>query len=86
MAEVASRELRNDTAGLIRRAASGEEIVITVRGEPAARLVPMASRRRRWLRREELGRRLQTSSADPGLSKDLQWISDQTTDDLGPIG
>jgi antitoxin (DNA-binding transcriptional repressor) of toxin-antitoxin stability system len=36
MTEVASRELRNDTAGLIKRAAAGEDIVITVNGKPTA--------------------------------------------------
>lgn len=31
MTDVGARDLRNDTAGLVRRAASGEEIVITAR-------------------------------------------------------
>ena len=53
MTEVASRELRNDTAGLIRRAAAGEDIVITVNGKPAARLTALpAPVRRRWIPRE----------------------------------
>jgi prevent-host-death family protein len=45
MTEVASRELRNDTAGLIKRAAAGEDIVITVHGKPAARLTSLTGRR-----------------------------------------
>lgn len=34
------RELRNDYAKLLRRVQAGEEIVITRRGEPVARLIP----------------------------------------------
>lgn len=33
MTEVASRELRNDTRGLLRRVEAGEDIVITVDGD-----------------------------------------------------
>jgi len=85
MTDVAARDLRNDTAGLIRRAAAGEDIVITVHGRPAAKLVPLQARRRRWLGRDELIERLAGAQADPGMRADLAWISDQTTDDLGPI-
>jgi prevent-host-death family protein len=69
MTEVASRELRNDMAGLIRRAAAGEDIVITVNGKPAARLTALATPtgRRKWLPREELIEMLLASQADPGL-------------------
>src|SRR6478609_8736157 len=69
MTEVASRELRNDTAGLIKRAAAGEDIVITVNGKPAARLTALAgpTGRRKWLPREELIEMLLASQADPGL-------------------
>jgi prevent-host-death family protein len=84
MASVASRELRNDTAGLLRRVRAGERVVITTRGEPVAALVPLASTRRRWLPREELSRRLRSASADPGLREDLARLAGETTDDLGP--
>ena len=87
MTEVASRELRNDTAGLIRRAAAGEDIVITVNGKPAARLTGAASRtsRRRWIPRDELIEMLLQSRADPTLRDDLRFMEDDTTDDLGPL-
>ncbi|MBA2573707.1 MAG: type II toxin-antitoxin system prevent-host-death family antitoxin [Nocardioidaceae bacterium] len=81
MTDVGARDLRNDTAGLVRRAASGEEIVITVRGRPAARLTALTGPpRRRWLTREELIRRL--AQADPGLRADLAALDRDTTDDL----
>ena len=87
MTEVASRELRNDTAGLLRRAAAGEDIVITVNGKPAARLtaLPAAPVRRRWMPREELIEMLRDSQADPSLRDDLKFMEDDTTDDLGPL-
>ena len=87
MTEVASRELRNDTAGLIRRAAAGEDIVITVNGKPAARLtaLPAAPARRRWIPREELLEWLKTDQADPGLRDDLKRLAGDTTDDLDPL-
>jgi prevent-host-death family protein len=87
MTEVASRELRNDTAGLIRRAAAGEDIVITVNGKPAARLTALAAPTglRKWMPREELIEMLLDSRADPGLRDDLRFMDDDTTDDLDPL-
>lgn len=85
MVRVPTRDLRNDTAGLLRRAASGEDVVITVRGEPVARLVPAVPQRRRWLPRAELVARLQTVQADAELRGDLQRIAGDSTDDLGAV-
>lgn len=39
--EVGVRELRTHLAALVRRAAAGERIVVTVNGRPAARLGPL---------------------------------------------
>ncbi|CFE39462.1 Conserved protein of uncharacterised function%2C possible antitoxin [Mycobacterium tuberculosis] len=36
MSEVASRELRNDTAGVLRRVRAGEDVTITVSGRSSA--------------------------------------------------
>lgn len=85
MTNVATRELRNDTAGVLRRVQAGEDIVITVKGEPVATLVAVRPRRRRWLGREELIARLGRSQADPGLRRDLAELAGDTTDDLGPV-
>jgi prevent-host-death family protein len=38
---VGVRELRNQVAAVVRRAASGDEVVVTVDGRPVARLVPL---------------------------------------------
>lgn len=82
MSDVASRELRNDTAGVLRRVQAGEEIVITVNGRPAAQLVPVQPDARPWIGRHELARRLSGAQADPGLRDDLASLAGETTDDL----
>jgi prevent-host-death family protein len=83
--EIASRELRNSTADVLRRVEAGDEIVITTRGKPVAALVPLAQERRRWLPRAELAGRLKAAQADPGLRADLARLAGETTDDLDPI-
>lgn len=85
MVEVATRELRNDTAGVLRRVEAGETVVITVRGKAVADLIPHRRDEPRWMPREELIELLKTHSADPGLRDDLERIAGETTDDLGPI-
>jgi prevent-host-death family protein len=85
MTLVASRELRNDTAGIVRRARDGEEIVITVNGEPVAQLIAVQSRARSWLDRAEVIRRLTVAQADPAMRDDLASLGDNTTDEAGPI-
>jgi prevent-host-death family protein len=85
MTEVAVRELRNNTAELLNRAASGEEITITVHGRPVAALVALNRPARRPFSKAELISMLQTSQADAGLGQDLERLAGDTTDDLGPI-
>jgi prevent-host-death family protein len=81
MTEVASRELRNDTRGLLRRVAAGEDIVITVDGQPVAALRPLQSRPR-WVSAKDFTRRLTGRQADPGLLSELRALSPDTTDEL----
>ena len=85
MPEVASRDLRNDTAGVLRRVQAGEDITITVKGRPVAVLTPVRQQRRRWLTGTEFLTRLQNAQADPGLRDDLAILAGDTTDDLGPV-
>jgi prevent-host-death family protein len=84
MTRIASRELRNDTAGVLRRAAGGEPIEITVNGEAVARLAPLTRERSPWIGKAELLARLSHIQADPGLAADLAAL-DAETEDLGPI-
>jgi prevent-host-death family protein len=85
MSEVASRELRNNMAVLLRRVQAGEEVTVTVSGKPVAQLIPLQQTRRRWLPRSELARRLRVAQADPGLRDDLANLAGDTTEALGPI-
>lgn len=50
----------------------GGDIVITVRGEPVAQLVPLRAARRRRLPRADLASRLAVAQADSGLRDDLE--------------
>lgn len=83
--EVASRELRNDTAGLLRRVEAGEKIVITRRGKPVADLVPHQPEPPRGLTPAEVIELREIASADPTWAADLAKLREETTDDLGPI-
>ena len=81
MAEVASRELRNQTRALLDRIAAGERITITVQGRPVAELTPVANRPI-WMGRERFVSQVLAFQADAGLSAELDELSDETTDDL----
>lgn len=85
MTRIATRELRNDTAGVLRRVQAGEEVVITVKGVPVAQIIPLSSKRRRPIPGAEMLRRMDGGQADPGLRDDLIRLAGETTDDLGPI-
>lgn len=72
-AEVASRELRNNTAGLLRRVQAGEDITITANGKPVALLTagsPHGAGIRKQMR---------------DCTRDLATLTGDTTDDLGPV-
>ena len=82
MTELASRELRNNTHAVLDRVEAGESITITVEGRPVAVLQP-ASRRPRWMARDEFVRRVLPHQADPQLAHELAVLSgSETTDDL----
>lgn len=65
MAEVSVYEARNSLSRLIKRAQEGEETVITNRGRPVARLVPV----RPVLRGPELASWLRAHQAGPEVSR-----------------
>lgn len=81
MADVASRELRNNTRALLERVEAGEEITITVDGRSVAVLAPVG-RKRRWMPREEFVRTVLRHQADPGLRDLLREMMPDTTDDI----
>jgi prevent-host-death family protein len=81
---VASRELRNDTAGVLRRAAAGEVVEVTVNGEPVAELGPIREQRSHWTPRAVVAAKLARTLADPVLRADLRALAGDT-DELGPV-
>lgn len=81
MGEAASRELRNNTRGLLDRVEAGEAITITIDGRPVAVLQPVG-RRPRWLGRDEFIRWVVPHQADAALAHDLADLAPGTTDDL----
>ena len=85
MSTVAYRELRNDTKGVLRRVQAGEEVTITVNGRAVAVIAAVRPRRRRWVSKAELIKRLETSQADPGLRDDLAELGGETTDELNDL-
>lgn len=84
METVASRELRNHTAEVLRRVGAGERLAVTVRGETVAELRPPESRRPRFMSRAAVARAL-TMQADPALRETLLELSGDTTDDLDAL-
>lgn len=83
--EIAARELRNQTADVLRRVEAGEQVTITTRGRPVALLTPVPAVRRVPIARAKLTRRLGRAQADSGLREELAVLAGDTTDDLGPI-
>jgi prevent-host-death family protein len=80
MADVASRDLRNNTRALLDRVEAGESITITVDGRPVATLEP-ALRRPRFVSRDVFVREVMTHRADAGLLADLRDLAPGRTDD-----
>lgn len=79
MAEVASRELRNNTRDLIMRAEQGETIVITVDGRPTAELRAIGGKRR-WIPKDEFF--TDFHPADPAMLDDIRGPEIETNLDL----
>jgi len=85
MATIASRDLRNHTAAVLKQVADGVEVIVTVHGEPAALMTRPRHRRRVGLPKAELLALLDRQEPDPTLSDDMAWISEGSTEDLGSV-
>jgi prevent-host-death family protein len=79
--EVGVRDLRNRTSQVIDAVKAGEQVTLTVHGEPVADIVPHR-RRIRWLSGQHLQNELTERSADARLTEELDDLSGQTLDDL----
>jgi prevent-host-death family protein len=82
MTSVASRDLRNHTADVLRRVAAGERVTVTVRGDVVAEIIPPQHRRPRFLRPHEVAA---LPMADAALRAELAALGDESTDELGPL-
>lgn len=85
MDAVASRDLRNHTAEVLRRVAGGGVVAVTVRGTVVAELHPPSDVRPRSWRRADLAGWIAREQADPGLREDLRTLAGETTDDLDQL-
>jgi prevent-host-death family protein len=82
MAAIPARDLRNNTAEVLRRVEAGEEIEVLRDNRPVAKIIPF-SRRRRWVPATEVGAELVRLGSDTtGLAEELRELLSETTDDL----
>jgi prevent-host-death family protein len=85
MTSIPVRELRNNTAAVIKRVTDGNDVTITVNGRPVAELVPVQSTVKSSISKAELVRVLRVQQADAALAHDLAALGGGTTYDLGDI-
>lgn len=85
MTTVASRDLRNHTADVLRQVSSGTHVTITVNGMPVAEISPIRSARSHYLSKADLIEIITRRQADPGLRNDLETLAGGTTDDLDAL-
>jgi prevent-host-death family protein len=84
MSTVASRDLRNHTADVLRQVAGGTHVTVTVNGKPVAEISPARSARPQFLSKAEFAE-LVSHQADSGLTDDLENLAGETTADLDPL-
>jgi len=85
MTTVASRDLRNHTADVLRQVAGGTTVTVTVNGKAVAEISPVTSRRSQFFSRTDIRRLVESVQADAGLAAELDQLAGETTDDLDPL-
>lgn len=85
MTTIASRDLRNHTAAVLRQVSGGTQVTVTVNGLPVAEISPIRSARNQFLTKADLIEIMTHRQADPGLRDDLASLAGETTDDLDPL-
>lgn len=85
MATVASRDLRNHTAEVLRQVSDGTTVTVTVNGRPVAAISPIRSTRSQFLSKADIVALVTRHQADPALGRDLDVLAGDTTDDLDPL-
>ena len=82
MSTIASRDLRNRTAEVLRQVSGGTQVTITVNGAPVAELHPIRTKRSQFLTKADLVEVIARSQCDPALTEDLAALAADTTDDV----
>jgi len=82
MTTVASRDLRNHTAEVLRQVSDGTRVTITVNGRPVAEIGPVQATRPLFLTKTQLTLLISKHQADAGLKDDLERLAGDTTADL----
>lgn len=85
MSNIASRDLRNHTADVLRTVSGGTPVTVTVNGSPVAEIRPIRSTRSRYLTKADLLEIVSVRQADPGLTRELEVLAGDTTDDLDAL-
>jgi prevent-host-death family protein len=85
MTTVASRDLRNHTAEVLRQVSDGTRVTITVNGKAVAEIGPVRATRPQFFAKADLVEMLTHHQADPGLASDLETLAGDTTDDLDAL-
>lgn len=85
MTSVASRDLRNHTADVLRRVAEGTDVTVTVNGRPVALITRPRGHRASTMTRWQVAELREVALPDERFRADLAWISSDTTDDLGDL-
>lgn len=75
MSTVASRDLRNHTADVLRKVSEGDSVTITVNGMAVAEVVPVRATRKQFLTRAALVDVISRHQADSALAIDLRRLT-----------
>lgn len=83
MTSIPARELRNNTAAILRRVEAGEEFEVLRNDRPVAMIVPLRGRSP-WLPAADMIWGLERLGPDnSGLAAELEQLTTESTDDLG---
>lgn len=83
MNSIPARELRNNTAAILRRVEAGEVVDVLRNDQPIARIIPLRGRPT-WRPAADVVRELAAHGPpDPTLRAQLAELAEQTTDDVG---
>lgn len=84
MTTVASRDLRNHTADVLRQVSGGTHVIVTVNGVPVAEISPVRSTRQHFLSKADVVELIVHRQSDAGLTDDLARLAGDTTAELDP--